>query len=262
MVLFTRESPAALASETGRERSGIEVCGCRGHGRKGAAGSMRRTSIVVADAGPIFRAGARHLLGRESDFEVFEATTLPELSQTLEERAPDIALVDFDLPPSGGVAAVAGLAPLHETRMIVWGFDATPDAVLTAVTAGAKGFLPKEISPAGLIRSLRGVVRGEAPLSRSLATLMIDAVHGLEERDRARERAVTLSTREREVLALVARGARNREIAQALSISEFTVKRHMQNILHKLDLPSRRAAGLFYRSAFESPGVFEMERTA
>ena len=80
---------------------------------------MRRTSIVVADAGPIFRAGARHLLGRESDFEVFEATTLPELSQTLEERAPDIALVDLDLPPSGGVAAVAGLAPLHETRMIV-----------------------------------------------------------------------------------------------------------------------------------------------
>jgi len=223
---------------------------------------MRRTSIVVADAGPIFRAGARHLLGRESDFEVFEATTLPQLSQTLEERAPDIALVDLDLPPSGGVAAVAGLAPLHETRMIVWGFDATPGAVLAAVTAGAKGFLPKEISPAGLIRSLRGVVRGEAPLSRSLATLMIDAVHGLEERDRVRERAVALSTREREVLALVARGARNREIAQALSISEFTVKRHMQNILHKLELPSRRAAGLFYRSAFESPGVFEMERTA
>ena len=223
---------------------------------------MRRTSIVVADPGPIFRAGVRHLLGRESDFEVFEAATFPELSQTLEERQPDIALIDLELPPSGGVAAVAGLAPLYEARMIIWGFEASSDAVLAAVTAGAKGFLPKEISPAGLIRSLRGVVRGEAPLSRGLATLMIDAVHGLEERDRARERAVALSTREREVLALVARGARNRQIAQALSISEFTVKRHMQNILHKLDLPSRRAAGLFYRSAFESSGVFEMGRTA
>ena len=186
MVLFTGNHQRDWRRKHGRERSGIEVCGCRGHGRQGAAGSMRRTSIVVADAGPIFRAGARHLLGRESDFEVFEATTLAELSQTLEERAPDIALVDLDLRPSGGVAAVAGLAPLHETRMIVWGFDATPDAVLAAVTAGAKGFLPKEISPAGLIRSLRGVVRGEAPLSRSLATLMIDAVHGLEERDRVR----------------------------------------------------------------------------
>jgi DNA-binding NarL/FixJ family response regulator len=223
---------------------------------------VRRTSIVVADAGPIFRAGVRHLLGRESDFEVFDASTLPDLAQTLEQRTPDIALVDLELPPAGGVAAVAQLAPLYETRMIVWSFEATREIVLAAVTAGAKGFLPKEISPAGLIRSLRGVVRGEAPLSRGLATLMIDAVHGLEERDRVRERAVVLSGREREVLELVARGARNREIAQALSISEFTVKRHMQNILHKLDLPSRTAAGLFYRSAFESAGTLEMEKTA
>src|SRR6187401_278254 len=223
---------------------------------------MRRTSIVVADSGPIFRAGVRHLLGRESDFEVFEADAVPVLSQTLAERTPDIALIDLELPPSGGVAAVAGLAPLYETQMILWGFEAPKNSVLAAITAGAKGFLPKEISQAGLIRSLRGVVRGEAPLSRGLATVMIDAVQGLEERDRARERAAALSTREREVLALVAKGARNRQIAEGLSISEFTVKRHMQNILHKLDLPSRRAAGLFYRSAFESPGVFEMERTA
>lgn len=223
---------------------------------------MRRTSIVVADAGQIFRAGVKHLLGHESDFEVFEASSLPELAETLAAQAPDIAIVDLELPPSGGIDAVAQLAPLHETRMIVWGFDATNDAVLAAITSGAKGFLQKEISPAGFIRSLRGVVRGEAPLSRGLATLMIDAVHGLEQRDRVRERAVALSSREREVLALVARGARNREIAEELSISEFTVKRHMQNILHKLDLPSRRAAGLFYQSAFESGAAFEMERTA
>ena len=223
---------------------------------------MRRTSIVVADPGPIFRAGVKHLLGRESDFEVFEASTLAELAQTLEQRAPDIALVDLELPPSGGVEAVAQLAPQHEARMILWSFEAPSDVVLAAVTAGAKGFLPKQISSAGLIRSLRGVVRGEAPLSRSLATLMIDAVHGLEERDRVRERAIVLSAREREVLELVARGERNRQIAQELSISEFTVKRHMQNILHKLDLPSRRAAGLFYRSAFESAGILEMEKTA
>jgi len=223
---------------------------------------VRRTSIVVADAGPIFRAGVRHLLGRESDLELFEAADLAELSETLAEHVPDIALVDLELPPSDGVTAVASLAPQYETSMIVWGFEATRDVVLASITAGAKGFLPKEISAAGLIRSLRGVVRGEAPLSRGLATLMIDSVQGLEQRDRVRERAVTLSNREREVLALVARGARNRQIAQALSISEFTVKRHMQNILHKLDLPSRRAAAVFYRSAFESEGAVEMERMA
>ena len=204
----------------------------------------------------------RHLLGNESDFEVFEASNLAELSEALEENEPDIALVDLELPPSGGIGAIAHLAPLYETRVIVWGFDATNDLVLASVTAGAKGFLAKEISPAGFIRSLRGVVRGEAPLSRGLATLMIDAVQGLQQRDRVRERAVTLSSREREVIELVAGGARNRQIAQALSISEFTVKRHMQNILRKLDLPTRRAAGLFYRSAFEPVGSLEMERTA
>ena len=244
----------------GEERH--EGSGCRGFGRRGAAGFVRRTSIVVADAGAIFRAAVRHLLGNESDFEVFEASTSAELSDALDEHAPDIALVDLELPPSGGVGAVARLAGAHETHMIVWGFDSTNDVVLASVTAGAKGFLAKDISPAGFIRSLRGVVRGEAPLSRGLATLMIDAVHGLEERDRVRERAVTLSSREREVLALVAGGARNRQIAQALSISEFTVKRHMQNILHKLDLPSRSAAGLFYRSAFGAAAPLEMERTA
>ena len=210
----------------------------------------------------MFRAGVRNLLARESDFELLEASTVAELSELLDVHAPDVALVDLELPPSGGIEAVARLAPLHETRLIVWSFEAPSDVVLASITAGAKGFLPKEISPAGLIRSLRGVLRGEAPLSRGLATLMIDSVQGLEQRDRARERAVTLSNREREVLALVARGARNRQIAQALSISEFTVKRHMQNILHKLDLPSRRAAGLFYRSAFEPAGALEMERTA
>ena len=79
---------------------------------------------------------------------------------------------------------------------------------------------------------------------------LVAALHGVEARDRARERAIVLSRREREVLALVAQGARNRQIAEALEISEFTVKRHMHNILSKLQLPSRSAAGLFYRSAF------------
>jgi DNA-binding NarL/FixJ family response regulator len=74
-------------------------------------------------------------------------------------------------------------------------------------------------------------------------------VHGPDERERALELAARLSEREREVLTLVARGARNREIAAVLTISEFTVKRHMQNILGKLDVGSRGAAGDFYRVA-------------
>lgn len=213
---------------------------------------MRRTRILVADSLPIFRAGVRNLLARESDFVVVEAASLEEVLGAVADECPDIALVDLNLPPSGGVAAVARLSEACPTHTIVWSFEANPAIVLAAIRAGASGYLHKEISPGGLVRSLRGVVRGEAPLARDLATLMIGALHGLEERDRAREKAAILSPRERQVLSYVARGARNRQIAQALYISEFTVKRHMQNIFQKLGLPSRRAAAAFYESAFEA----------
>jgi two-component system nitrate/nitrite response regulator NarL len=213
---------------------------------------MRRTRVLIADSLPIFRAGVRNLLAREQDFTVVEAANLDDVMKVVRGDCPDIALIDLKLPPLGGVAAVARLADQCPTHMIVWSFEADRETVLAAIRAGASGFLHKEISAAGLVRSLQGVVRGEAPLARDLATLMIGALHGLEERDRARERAAVLSPREREVLSYVARGARNRQIAQALYISEFTVKRHMQNILRKLGVPSRRAAAAFYRSAFEA----------
>ena len=142
------------------------------------------------------------------------------------------------------------LAKRCSTYTIVWSFQPSRETVLAAVRAGAHGFLHKEISPDGLVRALRGVIQGEAPLSRDLASLMIDALHGMDERAQARERADVLSPREREVLELVAQGARNKQIAASLVISEFTVKRHVQNILQKLELPSRRAAATFYGTAF------------
>jgi DNA-binding NarL/FixJ family response regulator len=205
--------------------------------------------ILVADSVTIFRAGVRNLLTRESDLEVVEAANFDEVAEQVARGCPEIALIDLELAPNGGVEAVKHLSKHCSTHVIVWSFAPTRETVLAAVRAGAGGYLHKGISPAGLVRSLRGVVHGEAPLSRDLATLMIDAIHGLEERDRTRERLAVLSTREREILDHVAHGARNRQIAAALTISEFTVKRHMQNILGKLGVGSRRAAADFYRAA-------------
>ena len=213
---------------------------------------MRRTRIVVADSLRIFRSAVRDLLERESDFEVTEAGTLDEMFAAIGPECPDIALIDLELPPLGGVAAVQRLAERCGCFTIVWSFEPSRDTVLAAVRAGAHGFLHKDISPDGLVRALRGAVQGEAPLSRDLASLMIEALHGLDERTHALERAGVLSSREREVLALVAGGARNKQIAASLAISEFTVKRHVQNILQKLDVPSRLAAAAFYRTAFGS----------
>jgi DNA-binding NarL/FixJ family response regulator len=210
-----------------------------------------RRRVLIADGAPLFRSGVRHLLTREGDFVLTEAADFDELTQAMEDEAPEIALIDLDLPPSGGVAAVGHLAGQSAARLVVWGFEAEREQVLGALTAGADGFLDKAISPTGLMRALRGMSRGETPLPRELVTVVVDAVHDFEARDRARERVVVLSAREREVLALVATGARNRQIAEELSISEFTVKRHMQNILQKLNLTSRAAAGAFYRTSLD-----------
>ena len=212
---------------------------------------MIRRRVLIADGAPIFRSGVRHLLSRESDFILTEAADFGELLAAVEQAVPDIVLIDLNLPPSGGVAAVAQLAGDCPAELVVWSNVADRDRVLAALTAGADGFLDKEISPTGLVRALRGLARGETPLSRELVTVVVDAVHDFEARALARERVVVLSAREREVLALVAAGARNRQIAAELSISEFTVKRHMQNILQKLNLSSRQAAAAFYRSAFD-----------
>jgi two-component system nitrate/nitrite response regulator NarL len=205
--------------------------------------------VMVADPLTIFRTGVRNLLRRESDFEVVEAASFEEVEQGIDVGCPEIALIDLDLPPRGAVDAVRALSERCSAYLIVWSFDPAPHSVLAAVRAGADGFLHKKISSAGLVRSLRGVMRGEAPLSRDLTRLMIDAIHHAEQRDHSRERLAVLSAREREILQHVALGARNRQIAHALTISEFTVKRHVQNILSKLEVPSRRAASDFYVAA-------------
>jgi DNA-binding NarL/FixJ family response regulator len=224
---------------------------------------MRPTRILVADSLSIFRSGVRTLLKGNSDLVVVEAADLSEVLVAATDACPDIALIDLDLLPDGGIEAVAQLSERCSCHMIVWSCDPSRETVLEAIRAGASGYLDKTISARGIVRSLRGIERGEAPLSRDLATQMIEALHRHEKRSDAHERAAVLSAREREVLDIVARGARNREVAQALFISEFTVKRHMQNILKKLGLPSREAAAAFYAAAFGSDGVVtQMGRTA
>ena len=212
---------------------------------------MRRTRVLVADSVALFRGGVRQLLGGEYDFDVVESTDLASTIAVARATRPEIALVDLTLPPGGAVEAVQMLTEICDARSIVWSFGPTQEIVLGAVRAGAAGFLDKRVSGAGLVRALRGLEHGEAPISRNLTTLMIEALHGLDRRERARARAARLSSRELEVLELVACGQQNREIAETLLVSEFTVKRHVQNILEKLELPSRRAAAQLYETAFD-----------
>ena len=216
-----------------------------------------KTRVCIADGVTVFRAGVREILLREQDFEVRGAADLAELDEALKDGV-DLVLIDSELPPAGVRAAIA-CAKGRATEIVVWSHRPEPQEVLAAVRAGATGYLRKEISPAGLVRSLRGAARGESPLSRDLTALMIDALHAAESSAQTREAAAALSTREREVLSHVALGSRNKQIATALTISEFTVKRHVQNILHKLELPSRRAAASFYGSLAETSLTADQE---
>jgi DNA-binding NarL/FixJ family response regulator len=214
-----------------------------------------KTRVCIADPLTVFRAGVREVLLREKDFHVVEAVDLASLDKAL-QLGVDIALIDAALPPAGVSAAITaaiGRCP----EIIVWSLRPESHAVFAAIRAGATGYLRKEISAAGLVRSLRGASMGESPLSRDLAALMIDGLHAAESGSRARDLASALSTREREVLVHVAHGSGNKQIAAELTISEFTVKRHVQNILHKLELPSRRAAAALYRSLADAVAAGE-----
>ncbi len=214
-----------------------------------------RARVCVADGTAVFRGAVRQVLSREKDFDVLEASTLAELEHAL-DLGIDIALIDDELPPEGALPAVRAASGRCE-QVIVWTLRPDPDRILDTIRAGANGYLRKEISAAGLVRSIRGTSQGESPLSRDLSALMIEALHRADNAAQARDLAGSLSSRERQVLDLVARGSRNKQIAVELTISEFTVKRHVQNILTKLELPSRRAAAAFHRSLGSAAGLGE-----
>jgi DNA-binding NarL/FixJ family response regulator len=206
--------------------------------------------ILVAEPLYIFRSGLRTVAAREEGVELLEASDLDGLLRRARESPPGAAIVDLGLRPDGGLVAVERLLESSPaTRAVVWSFEPTAETVLAALRAGASGYLRKEVDPPALQRALRTLAAGEMPLPRAFAGAVVDELHRLQSRERARDRAAVLSLREREVLDLVARGASNRDVASALFLSELTVKRHLQNIRRKLGVPSRDAAAAFYRDA-------------
>jgi two-component system nitrate/nitrite response regulator NarL len=218
------------------------------------------TRVCIADGAAVFRAAVGRVLQRESAFDVVEAEDIAALEQAA-AGGVDVVLVDQHLPPGGAVAAVAACAG-RCANIVVWSLRPQASEILASIRAGATGYLRKEISPEGLVRALRAAANGESALSRDLTALLIGGLHEAERRERASTLASLLSAREREVLGRLAVGRRNREIAADLVISEFTVKRHVQNILHKLDLPSRRAAASVYRDIEPVESGVELAVTA
>ncbi len=196
--------------------------------------------LALADDHIVLRAGLRSLLERQRDFEVVgEAGDGRELIRIVDETTPDVVITDLGMPQLNGAEATSQIVTKHpETRVIVLSMHSDEAYVLRALKAGARGYLVKESAEADLMTAIRTVHAGKAFFSPSVSALLVeDYVRQM--RDRGVEDSYELlSTREREVLQLIAEGRSNKDVATLLGLSVYTVETHRGNILQKLNLHS------------------------
>jgi DNA-binding NarL/FixJ family response regulator len=199
--------------------------------------------VLIVDDHAVVRRGLRTFLELQSEIEVVgEAEDGEEALREAERLDPDVVLLDLVMPRVDGIAALHGLRErTPRSRVIVLTTFLDDDKLLPAVRAGAAGYLLKDVEPAELVRAIHLVADGEALLHPAVAARLMEE---FSETDRpAAEEALT--AREREVLALIARGLPNKLIARDLEIAEKTVKTHVSSILSKLGLTDRTQAALY-----------------
>jgi DNA-binding NarL/FixJ family response regulator len=210
--------------------------------------------VLIADDHAVVREGLRAFLALQDDLEVVaEAEDGEQAVSAVERLTPDVALVDLVMPRLDGIAAIRRMREVRpETRVIVLTSFVDEDKMLPAVRAGASGYLLKDVQPQELVEAIRTVHGGGTLLHPTVVEELVREVS----RDDARQPAANpLTEREREVLALIARGRANKAIAFELGVAEKTVKTHVSNILAKLNLTDRTQAALYaVREGLVDPG--------
>jgi len=201
-----------------------------------------KITVLIADDHPVVRQGLRVLLSLEDDIEVVgEVGDGAEAVELAAALGPDVILLDLKLPVLDGLGVLANLRDRGlPARTLVLTSVADQASVTVAMRAGAAGFLYKDVDPDALVRAVRSVHDGNTVLAPEAAGSLV--------RSGARSGAVAgldaLTAREREVLAQVAEGRSNREIARLLHMSEKTVKTHVSSVLAKLGVADRTQAAL------------------
>lgn len=193
--------------------------------------------IVVIDDHPVVREGLVASLEDDPEFDVVGAAgTIEEALPLVTSRRPEIILLDLELPGIDGLAAIPVLAAAYaDARILILTAYDTDERVLGAVRGGAKGYLLKGAPLDEIARAIRAVHAGETYLEPRIATKVVAELG-------PGRRSGVLSRREREVLRLVAGGQSNKQIAQALGITERTVKFHVTSVLNKLGAENRAQA--------------------
>ncbi len=214
------------------------------------AGPIR---VMLVDDHALVRAAIRQAIVGPDVTVVAEAVSAEEALAKATELRPDVVLVDIDLPGMDGIRLVREMAPrLPSARFVMLTVSSSERDVLAAVRAGAHGYLTKDLTPLALSRAVRGVHEGELAMPRKLAARVVRRLADAPRVGATEEEGdlSSLSSREVDVLGLLAKGLTDREIGASLTISPRTVETHVASILRKLHARNRsEAAGRFRAQA-------------
>ena len=203
--------------------------------------------VLIVDDHDLFRTGLRNLLEEQGVQIAGEASSGTEAVRSVREIAPDVVVMDLNMPGMGGVEAtrhIASIAPL--TRVVVLTISDEDADVMDAILAGACGYLLKDSSIDELMAGIRAAWRGESLISPTIAAKVLQRVRATSAQPEIAEAIRSeLSDREIEVLKLIANGKDNALIAAELHISPKTVKNHISNILMKLQIDNRIQAAVY-----------------
>ncbi len=213
---------------------------------EGAKG-LDELRVLLVDDHDLFRTGLRNLLEQEGVNVVGEAENGEAAIRLASDLAPDVVIMDLNMPGAGGVETtrrLSSLAPL--SRVVVLTISADDDDVMNAVMAGACGYLLKDSSIQELIAGIRAASEGESLISPQIAAKVLQRLRAQsKDIDAAETIRAELSDRELQVLKLIANGKDNAQIASELFISPKTVKNHISNILMKLQIENRIQAAVY-----------------
>ncbi|TDC77192.1 response regulator [Streptomyces hainanensis] len=213
--------------------------------------------VLIADDQMMVREGFSVLLNAQPDIEVAgEAVNGREAVERTAELRPDVVLMDIRMPVLNGIEATRAIMAAEASRVLVLTTFDLDEYVYQALRAGASGFLLKDASARQLAEGVRVVAAGEALLAPTVTRRLISEFSrmGAMPRPPARERIGELTERETEVLALIAQGLSNAEIAEHLRVAESTIKTHVSRVLVKLRLRDRTQAAVFaYEARLVTP---------
>ena len=213
--------------------------------------------VLLVDDDALVRAGLRMILSSAEDLElVGEADDGARAVAAVREHRPDVVLMDIRMPEMDGITATAALRRLDAPPQVIVLTTFQADAqVLSALRAGAGGFLLKDTPPAEIVNAVRLVAAGEAMLSPSVTRTLLSHFGDAEAAERRRaaaQRLATLTDREREVALAVGSGASNADVAASLFMSEATVKAHVSRLFTKLDATNRVHIAIVVHDAGQS----------